>query len=118
MNMKCFIIIQEFSYLFSAANAGKIQSGWKLEKKLKMFLEYHLFKDFWFMWKQDSKKILIQKSLQNKFKKIKKNNKRKNHISKKMIKKIKKQKMFKMEVDMMRIKVIKKQNKIDLSTFP
>jgi hypothetical protein len=47
--MKCFIIIQEYLFIYSVAYVGKILSGWKLEKKLKMLMEYHPLKDFLYM---------------------------------------------------------------------
>ena len=49
MNMKWLIITQESLSQFSAANAGKMQSGWKLEQKLQSMSEYHLLKDLKFM---------------------------------------------------------------------
>ena len=35
--MNLLTITQEFLFLFSAASAGKIPNGWKLERKLKVF---------------------------------------------------------------------------------
>jgi len=61
LKMNLLTITQEFLFLFSAASAGKIPNGWKLERKLKVFREFHLLQDFSFMLRQDSKKILKRK---------------------------------------------------------
>jgi hypothetical protein len=49
MNMKWLIITQEYLFLFSAANAGRMQNGWKSEKKLQIIQEFHLLKGLRFM---------------------------------------------------------------------
>jgi hypothetical protein len=49
MNMKWLIITQEYLFLFSAANAGRMRNGWKSEKKLQIMPEFHLLKDLRFM---------------------------------------------------------------------
>ena len=74
MIMNQLITIQVFLFPFSAVNAGRIQNGWKLERKLKILKGFHLLKDFSSMSEPGSKRILKLKFLLLKFNKINKNN--------------------------------------------